>query len=103
MMVWHGSSVRVQIGAESKVMHKLQQHAGKMSEQLEFVKGSIVAAADIRSHLERYLDNLQVRVCSCACACVCVRVRVPVPVPILVPVPVPVPVRIFVCVCVCVC
>jgi hypothetical protein len=55
------SSVRVQIGAESKVMQKLQQHAGKMCEQLEFVKGSIVAAADIRSHLDRYLDNLQVR------------------------------------------
>ena len=31
-------NVRVQIGAESKVMEKLQQHAGKMSEQLEFVK-----------------------------------------------------------------
>ena len=32
-----------------------------MSEQLEFVKGSIVAAADIRSHLDRYLDNLQAK------------------------------------------
>jgi hypothetical protein len=53
--------VRVQIGAESKVMHKLQQHAAKMSEQLEFVKGSIVAAADIRSHLDRYLDNLHAK------------------------------------------
>lgn len=49
-------------------MHKLQQHAGKMSEQLEFVKGSIVAAADIRSHLDRYLDNLQV----CVGVSVCV-------------------------------
>lgn len=30
-----------------------------MLEQMEFVKGSIVAANDIRTHLERYLENLQ--------------------------------------------
>ena len=35
-------------------MQKLQQHSGKMQEQLEFVKGSIVAAADIRQHLDRF-------------------------------------------------
>lgn len=49
------SSVKVQIGAETKVMQKLQQHAGKMNEQLEFVKGSMVAASDIRSAAARSL------------------------------------------------
>lgn len=39
-------------------MQKLQQHAGKMNEQLEFVKGSVVAASDIRTHLDKYIDNL---------------------------------------------
>ena len=31
-----------------QVMQKLQQHSGKMQEQLEFVKGFIVAAAVYR-------------------------------------------------------
>lgn len=46
------SVVRVQLDTENKLVAKMQQYTASLAQQLEFVKGSLVAAGDVREHLE---------------------------------------------------
>merc|ERR1712070_254714 len=54
-------AVKVQLEAESKVKHKLEQYASKLTEQLDYIKGSLNATTDVRVTLGTHLQALEVK------------------------------------------